>query len=86
MSKSQTLLDELKKELENEENELLAAICDTCHWPYVAGNEDVLMEHCEECSICGDLRDLLKRHRTVAIGEIMAIAAHEIKRGKEVDE
>ena len=74
-----TLIDDLKKELEEEENNLLAAICDACHWPYVAGNEDVLMKHCDECSICGDLQTLIKKHRAVAAGEVMTIAAHEIK-------
>lgn len=82
MNKTESLLDEMKKELEDAENELLAAICDTCHWPYIARHEEALMKHCEEdCSICGDLKDLLKKNRTVAVGEVMAIAAHEIKRG-----
>ena len=78
MTKTTPLIDDLKKELENEENNLLAAICDACHWPYVAGNEDALMKHCEECSICGDLQTLIKKHRTVAVSEVMTIAAQEI--------
>ena len=71
-------LEDLKKELEEEENNLLAAICDACHWPYVAGNEDTLMKHCDECSICGDLQTLIRKHRTVAASEVMTITAQEI--------
>lgn len=84
MSKAGMVLDELKKELENDENELLANICDICHWPYVAGNEEVLQKHCDECYICGDLQTLIKKHRTVAVGEVMAIAAQEITPKKEI--
>ena len=79
MTKTTPLIDDLKKELEEEENNLLAAICDACHWPYIAGNEDALMKHCDECSICGDLQTILRKHRTVAAGEVMTIAAQEIK-------
>ena len=79
MSKSNEMLQILKRELDEAEQSLLGDICDVCHFPFIC-NEDELTERCSECSISGDLEDLLKKAKTIAVGETMAITAEEMLR------
>jgi len=82
MSKAFEMLDILKQECEDAEEQLLADVCDNCHWPYVLSQE-ALDEHCKTCTVESDLEALLKKARTIAAGETMQIAAEEMHPRKE---
>ena len=82
MSKACEMLDILKREYEEAEEQLLADVCDNCHWPYVLSQE-ALDEHCKTCTAESDLEALLKKARTIAVGETMQIAAEELHPKKE---
>ena len=77
MSESREMLDILKRECEEAEEQLLAYVCDNCHWPYVLSQED-LDERCKTCTVESNLKALLKKARTIAVGETMQIAAEEM--------
>ena len=82
MSKAGEMLDVLKRECEEAGEQLLADVCDNCHWPYVLSQED-LDEHCKNCTLKSDLEALLKKARTIAVGETMQITAEEMRPRKE---
>ena len=82
MSKACEMLDILKRECEEAEEQLLADVCDNCHWPYVLSQED-LDERCKTCTAESDLEALFQKVRTIAVGETMQIVAEEIHPKKE---
>lgn len=77
MSRSNEMLQILKRELGEMEESLLTDICDLCHWPHELGQEE-LDSKCDECTVYQDLESLLERQRTVAVGECMQIVAEEM--------
>lgn len=82
MSKAGEMLDILKRECEEAEEQLLADVCDNCHWQYVLSQE-ALDEHCKTCTAESDLEALLQKTRTIAVGETMQITAEEMHPRKE---
>ena len=77
MKESAKMLDILKRECEELKDQLLSDICENCYWPIVLCSDD-LDEKCAECSYESDLEDLLKKARTIAVGETMQITAEEM--------
>lgn len=82
MKEAAKMLDVLKRECEEEEEQLLADVCDNCLWQYVLSQEG-LDEHCKTCTVESDLEELLQKARTIAVGETMRITAEEMHSGKE---
>ena len=82
MKEAAKMLDALKRECEEAEEQLLADVCDNCHWPYVLSQED-LDEHCKNCTVESDLEAHLQKARTIAVGETMQIVAEEMHPRKE---
>ena len=39
-----------KDELLTAQEEIMAAVCDVCHWPYVCRDEEIM--YAEKCDIC----------------------------------
>lgn len=66
--------------IEKMQDELLAKICESCHWPY-ACRKDELADHCDECEIAGDLGELIKAARTDGAVQTITIVAEEMKAG-----
>ena len=75
--KSSKMLDVLRRETEDQKQQLLSDTCDLCHYPFDL-TQNALEEKCAECTICQDLEALLKKQRTVTIGEVMGIVAEEM--------
>ena len=83
MSKAGEMLEDLKRECQEMQTSLLADICDRCHYPFSADQEE-LDERCSACTISQDLDKLLEKQRTVTTGEVMKIVAEEMHpEGKE---
>ncbi|MBQ6274439.1 MAG: hypothetical protein IJK63_09475 [Oscillospiraceae bacterium] len=76
--KSNSMLGVLARECEEQKLQLLADICDLCHYPFILKDDGEKEEKCSECTISGDLEALLKKQRTVTTGEVMAIVAEEM--------
>lgn len=83
MSKAREMLDILKRECEEAEEQLLTDVCDNCHWPYVLSHQEDLDEHCKNCTVESDLEAFLQKARTIAVGETMQIVAEEMHPRKE---
>lgn len=84
MSKAGEMLDVLKRECGEMEEQFLSDICENCYWPIALCSDD-LDEKCAECSYESDLEDLLKKARTIAVGETMQITAEEMHPVKEAE-
>ena len=78
MSKACEMLNILKRECEEAEEQLLAYVCDNCHWPYVLISQEDMDERCKTCTVESNLKALLKKARTIAVGETMQITAEEM--------
>lgn len=77
MSEANAMLEILKRECQEMKMSLLADICDRCHFPFSADQEE-LDERCNICTIGQDLDKLLEKQRTVTTGEVMKIVAEEM--------
>ena len=77
MKESAKMLDILKRELQEAEEQYLSDICENCYWAIALMSDD-LDEKCSECSVETDLESLLQKARTIAVGETMQITAEEM--------
>lgn len=77
MSKANAMLEILDRECQEMRENLLADICDLCHFTFTE-NQEELDERCSECAISQDLDKLLESQRTVTAGKIMQIVAEEM--------
>ena len=77
MSKAGEMLDVLKRECGEMEEQFLSDICDNCYWAFSLAHEE-LDEKCSECTVESDLEALLQKARTIAVGETMQITAEEM--------
>ena len=82
MSKAGEMLDILKRECGEAQEQFLSDICDNCYWLFALAHEE-LDEKCSECTVESDLEALLQKARTIAVGETMQIAAEEMHPRKE---
>lgn len=86
MSKANAMLKILDRECQEMRENLLANICDLCHYTFTE-NQEELDERCGVCAISQDLEKLLESQRTVTAGKIMQIVAEEMHpEGKEKTE
>lgn len=77
MSKAGEMLDILKRECGEAQEQFLSDICDNCYWVFALAHEE-LDEKCAECTVESDLEALLQKARTIAVGETMQITAEEM--------
>ena len=77
MSKAGEMLDILKRECGEMEEQFLSDICDNCYWAFSLAHEE-LDEKCSECTVESDLEALLQKARTIVVGETMQITAEEM--------
>ena len=78
MKESAKMLDILKRECGEAQEQFLSDICDNCYWAFALAFMIDLNEKCSECTVESDLEDLLKKARTIAVGETMQITAEEM--------
>ena len=77
MKESAKMLNILKRECQEAEEQFISDICENCHWAITLMSDD-LDEKCSECTIEADLESLLQKARTIAVGETMQITAEEM--------
>ena len=82
MKEAAKMLDILKRECGEAQEQFLSDICGNCYWVFALAHEE-LDEKCSECTVESDLEALLQKARTIAVGETMQIAIEEIRSGKE---
>ena len=77
MKEAAKMLDILKRECGEAQEQFLSDICDNCYWVFALAHEE-LDEKCSECTVESDLEALLQKARTIAVGETMQITAEEM--------
>lgn len=77
MKEAAKMLDILKRECGEAQEQFLSDICDNCYWLFALAHEE-LDEKCSECTVESDLEALLQKARTIAVGETMQITAEEM--------
>ena len=77
MKEAAKMLDVLKRECGEAQEQFLSDICDNCYWLFALAHEE-LDEKCSECTVESDLEALLQKARTIAVGETMQITAEEM--------
>lgn len=77
MKEAAKMLNILKRECQEAEEQFLSDICENCYWAIALMSDD-LEEKCSECTIESDLEALLQKARTIAVGETMQITAEEM--------
>ena len=82
MKEAAKMLDVLKRECGEAQEQFLSDICENCYWLFALAHEE-LDEKCSECTVESDLEALLQKARTIAVGETMQITAEEMHSGKE---
>lgn len=77
MKEAAKMLDVLKRECGEAQEQFLSDICENCYWLFALAHEE-LDEKCLECTVESDLEALLQKARTIAVGETMQITAEEM--------
>ena len=77
MKEAAKMLDILKRECGEAQEQFLSDICENCYWLFALAHEE-LDEKCSECTVESDLEALLQKARTIAVGETMQITAEEM--------
>ena len=51
MTKAERSIEKMRTACDAQEEQLLAAICDSCHKPFIAPDQDALDEQCGACPV-----------------------------------